>query len=199
MPSLNVFFWLGGGVPSSNAGCHEKPKAAWRLFVTSLWWFQKHTLLSLPGCRSPAEAFSLPERAITMHRRAAAVMSQAIQGHPRCHLPNGLFQPPPALSPPVFLLLIHRLLFSNLSSGLKVCSFKETLDWQHLSSPIESALWILLDSMQRQILSWGLEGRYPHVLYSTLSWRMLEARMFTVGNVVFRLDVLDWLDTQTWR
>lgn len=93
------FFWLGGGVPSSNAGCHEKPKAAWRLFVTSLWWFQKHTLLSLPGCRSPAEAFSLPERAITMHRRAAAVMSQAIQGHPRCHLPNGLFQPPPALSP----------------------------------------------------------------------------------------------------
>lgn len=104
------FFW-GGGV--SNAGCHEKPKAAWRLFVTSPWWFQKHTLLSLPGCRSPAEAFSLPERAIAMHRRAAAVMSQAIQGHPR--LPSSqwltsIFFPPPALSPRVFLLLIHHVI-----------------------------------------------------------------------------------------
>lgn len=80
-----VFF-----VPGSNAGCREKPEAARRLFVSSLWWFQKHALLSLPGRRSPAESFSLPERPITMHRRAAAVMSQAIQGHPR--LPNGLLR-----------------------------------------------------------------------------------------------------------
>lgn len=83
------------------AGCREKPEAAQRLFVSSLWWFQKHTLLSLPGCRSPAESFSLPERPITMHCRAAAVMSQAIQGHPQLPSPQWLisiFFPPPALA-----------------------------------------------------------------------------------------------------
>lgn len=121
---------LGVFVPGSNAGCREKPEAAQRLFVSSLWWFQKHTLLSLPGCRSPAESFSLPERPITMHcRAAAAVMSQAIQGHPQLPSPQWLisiFFPPPALSLHVFLLLIHCLLFMNLSSGLKACFVKGT-------------------------------------------------------------------------
>lgn len=126
------FQMLGVFVPGSNAGCREKPKAAQRLFVSSLWWFQKHTLLSLPGCRSPAESFSLPERPITMHCHAAAVMSQAIQGYPQLPSPQWLisiFFPPPALSHSrheVFLLLIDCLLFMDLSSGLKAGFFKET-------------------------------------------------------------------------
>lgn len=94
-PTPNVSF-----LARPNAGCCEKAKKVLWLFVMFLWWFQKDTRLSLSGCQSPAESFSLTQPTIAMHGRAAAVMSQAIQGHPWLPSPlwlTSMFFPPPVL------------------------------------------------------------------------------------------------------
>lgn len=164
---------------------------------------ERHPSL-IPWLSEPSSSLP-PDPTIAMHDRAAAaaaVMSQAIQGHPR--LPSPLW---------LTSISLHQLSLS-LYYCFAVCySWINDLVEKFVSFTLKPDIYstVLISILQNSVSSRqlngcfpsrGLEGRHPHVLAQhifLMALKIREARAFALGHVVFRLEVVYRSDTKSWR